>query len=167
LLLERMRSDNSLSVSVSENSRIVTGLEPDGLFELRCFTDLLINSDKKEFFTRVRGMKNQRQTSRTNPDVFQLSLTSWLSAPLPCFIAMHWNETANLIICEFELKNDVFNPRHHPTKVFQPMVLQPMVRSKLLIMKLQKKNAPCQQCPSRSHFMLCSFHVQNRAKKAL
>jgi hypothetical protein len=27
---------------------------------------------------------------------------------------MHWNEKANLIICEFELKTDVFNPRHPP-----------------------------------------------------
>lgn len=75
---------------VSENSRSITGLEPDALFELRCFTDLLVNGDKKEFSTRVRGMRQYQHTSRTNPDVFSLSLTSLLGAPLACFIAMHW-----------------------------------------------------------------------------
>jgi len=99
---------------VSENSFSITGLEPDALFELRCFTDLLIKSDKKEFLTRVRGLRNQQIDSRTNPDVFSLSLTSLLGAPLACFIAMHWNEIANLVICEFELKKGVFNPRHPP-----------------------------------------------------
>jgi len=67
---------------VSENAQSVTGLEPEALFELRCFTDLLIQSDKKEFWTRVRGIRNQKYTSRTNPDVFPLSLTSLLGAPL-------------------------------------------------------------------------------------
>jgi light-regulated signal transduction histidine kinase (bacteriophytochrome) len=99
---------------VSENSCSITGLEPEALFELRCFTDLLIKSDKHEFLTRVRGLRNHQQDARTNPDVFSLSLTSLLGAPLACFIAMHWNWTANLIICEFELKKDVFNPRHPP-----------------------------------------------------
>lgn len=99
---------------VSENSQSVTGLQPEALFELRCFTDLLINSDKKEFTTRFRGLKSRARSSRTNPDVFSLSLTSLLGAPLACFIAMHLVDESNLVICEFELKKDVFNPRHPP-----------------------------------------------------
>jgi hypothetical protein len=99
---------------VSENVESVTGVEPEVLFEMRCFTDLLIRSDKKEFATRVRGMQHQGNTARTNLDVFSLSLTSLTGAPLECFIAMHWNAESNLVICEFELKKDVFNPRHPP-----------------------------------------------------
>jgi hypothetical protein len=99
---------------VSENSQSVTGLQPEALFELRCFTDLLIQSDKKEFTTRFRGLKRRERASRTNPDVFSLSLTSLLGAPLACFIAMHLVDESNLVICEFELKKDVFNPRHPP-----------------------------------------------------
>jgi hypothetical protein len=99
---------------VSENSQSVTGLQPEALFELRCFTDLLIQSDKKEFTTRFRGLKSRDRGLRTNPDVFSLSLTSLLGAPLACFIAMHLVDESNLVICEFELKKDVFNPRHPP-----------------------------------------------------
>lgn len=99
---------------VSENSQSVTGLQPEALFELRCFTDLLIHSDKKEFTTRFRGLKSRDRGMRTNPDVFSLSLTSLLGAPLACFIAMHLVDESNLVICEFELKKDVFNPRHPP-----------------------------------------------------
>lgn len=99
---------------VSENSQSVTGLQPEALFELRCFTDLLIQSDKKEFTTRFRGLKSRERGLRTNPDVFSLSLTSLLGAPLACFIAMHLVDESNLVICEFELKKDVFNPRHPP-----------------------------------------------------
>lgn len=99
---------------VSENSQSVTGLQPEALFELRCFTDLLMQSDKKEFTTRFRGLKTRERGLRTNPDVFSLSLTSLLGAPLACFIAMHLVDESNLVICEFELKKDVFNPRHPP-----------------------------------------------------
>jgi light-regulated signal transduction histidine kinase (bacteriophytochrome) len=73
---------------VSENVKSVTGVEPEVLFEMRCFTDLLIESDKKEFAIRLR-INNQENTAKTNLDVFSLSLTSLMGAPLECFIAMH------------------------------------------------------------------------------
>jgi light-regulated signal transduction histidine kinase (bacteriophytochrome) len=96
---------------VSENSQAVTGLEPDALFELRCFTDVLTERDKKEFLTRVQAL---HESSRTDPDVFTLSLTSLEEAPRYLFCAMHLNEESDLIICEFELKQDIFNPIHPP-----------------------------------------------------
>lgn len=99
---------------VSENSESITGLPPEELFELRCFTDLLISDDKKEFSTRVRGLRNQKHTPNTNPDVFSLSLTSLRGAPLQCYTAMHLNVESDLVICEFELKKDIFNPQHPP-----------------------------------------------------
>ncbi|KAH7346416.1 PHY3, histidine kinase-group VIII protein [Rhexocercosporidium sp. MPI-PUGE-AT-0058] len=99
---------------VSENSESITGLQPERLFDLRCFTDLLISSDKKEFLSRVRGLNNQQIGSIVNPDVFSLSLTSLRGAPLQCYIAMHYNLESDLVICEFELKRDIFNPQHPP-----------------------------------------------------
>ncbi|KAH8684610.1 GAF domain-like protein [Tricladium varicosporioides] len=95
---------------VSENSRKITGLDPEALFELRCFTDILIQNDKREFTNRARGMKcwTREDDIRTNPDVFTISLTSLMGAPKPLFCAMHCNEGSDLIICEFEPKNDVF-----------------------------------------------------------
>lgn len=99
---------------VSENSQNITGLEPEQLFDLRCFTDLLISDDKKEFLSRVRGLRNQPVKATSNLDVFSLSLTSLRGAPLQCYIAMHLNLESDLIICEFELKRDIFNPRHPP-----------------------------------------------------
>lgn len=72
------------------------------MFELRCFTDLLITSDKKEFLVRVCGLRYQQQDPRTN-----------LDASLAFLIAMHRNESADLILYDFQLK-DVFNPRRPP-----------------------------------------------------
>lgn len=99
---------------VSENSESVTGLQPEDLFDLRCFTDLMVMDDKREFLTRIRSMRKQETSDRTNPDVFSLSLTSLRGAPAHCYTAMHLNEQSDLIICEFELQNDVFNPQHPP-----------------------------------------------------
>ncbi|KAH7410851.1 PHY3, histidine kinase-group VIII protein [Cadophora sp. MPI-SDFR-AT-0126] len=99
---------------VSENSQNITGLNPEQLFDLRCFTDLLVSDDKKEFLSRVRGLRNQPVSSNATLDVFSLSLTSLRGAPLQCYIAMHLNLESDLIICEFELKRDIFNPRHPP-----------------------------------------------------
>lgn len=95
---------------VSENSESITGLKPEALFELRCFTDILVQFDKREFVTRARSIRSwtSEEDSRTNPDVFTISLTSLLGAPRPLFCAIHFNKGSDLIICEFEPKHDVF-----------------------------------------------------------
>ena len=93
----------------SENSHSVICHEPESLFNLRCFTDALTHADKKEFLTRVR---TARVFSRIDPDVFSVSLTSLKGAPQPLFCAMHINNDLNLIVCEFELQQDPFNPNH-------------------------------------------------------
>lgn len=95
---------------VSENSKAVTGLDPEALFDLRCFTDILFHDDKMEFIQRARSIRTRmpEEPARTNPDVFTISLTSLLGAPKPVFCAIHCNAGSDLIICEFEPKNDVF-----------------------------------------------------------
>lgn len=97
---------------MSENTQNITGLLPEALFELRCFTDLLGQTDKEEFLSRVRGMKTFNEQARAKPDVFSVTLATLHESPHACFIAMHWNPESDLVICEFELKDDIFNPQH-------------------------------------------------------
>ncbi|TVY58946.1 Phytochrome-like protein cph1 [Lachnellula cervina] len=92
---------------VSENSKAVTGLDPESLFSLRCLTDLFPQSDKLDFISRAKALRTYK--TRTSPDVFTLSLSSLVGSPIPLFCAMHLNDESDLIIFEFELENDVFN----------------------------------------------------------
>ncbi|TVY90829.1 Cyanobacterial phytochrome B [Lachnellula willkommii] len=95
---------------VSENAESITGLRPQALFELRCWTDILVGSDKKEFVKKARLSRSwtPEDDSRTNPGIFTISLTSLLGAPRPLFCAVHFNAASDLIIVEFEARNDVF-----------------------------------------------------------
>jgi len=97
---------------VSENSESVTGIAPESLFELRCFTDVLTQSDRNEFLIRVRVLHANKL--KVHPDVFTISLTSLRGVPIPLFCAVHRNDDSELIICEFELEQDIFNPIHPP-----------------------------------------------------
>lgn len=107
---------------VSENAQAVTSFDPETLFNLRSFTDLLVQSDKKEFVSRVKGLRSEKE--RTNPDVFTVSLTSLVGLPTPLFCAMHLSHEANLIICEFEPERDVFNPTHPSNHGLPPEPVQ-------------------------------------------
>lgn len=108
LIAVRESSDGLFNVRiVSENSEAVTGLEPESLFNLRCFTDLLLQRDRLEFVSRVAALRTHKK--RTSPDVFSLSLSSLVGSPIPLFCAMHLVDETDLVIFEFELKNNVFN----------------------------------------------------------
>ncbi len=83
------------------------GLEPAALFELHCFTDLLIKSGKREFLTRVRGLRDQQQDSSTNFD-----------ALLAFFMAMHKNESADLLFPISDQRTSFIHDAH-PMKTYQ------------------------------------------------
>jgi light-regulated signal transduction histidine kinase (bacteriophytochrome) len=100
---------------VSENSESVTGLKPDALFELRCFTDLLTLKVRKEFLIRVHALPaDGLKSSGSNPDVFAISLTSLKGAPISLYCAMHLEPESHLIICEFELEKDIIKSTSRP-----------------------------------------------------
>ena len=84
--------------------KTINGLEPAALFELRCFTDLLIKSDNKKLLIRFRVPSDQQQDPRTN-----------LDASLAFIIAIRRNESADLILYDFQLK-DVCYPRRPPNE---------------------------------------------------
>lgn len=95
---------------VSDNSESVVGIIPEDLFGLRCFTDLLPAHDKREFILRCHALS--QSSSPRHPDVFQLSLTSLRGIPVPLYCALHIRKETGLVICEFELDQDLFNPTH-------------------------------------------------------
>jgi hypothetical protein len=110
---------------VSDNSHSVVGIDPEALFDLRCFTDLLVSNDKNEFLIRSRALLSNL-SARDCPDVFQISLTSLRGAPTPLYCAMHFSAESDLIICEFELDQDFFNPTSSPNGGFPEKPIQVM-----------------------------------------
>lgn len=97
---------------VSDNSRSVIGLDSEDLFDLRCFTDVMTRNDREEFVFRCHAL--MANPPSRHPDVFQISLTSLRGAPILLFCAVHISPESKLIICEFELQQDVFNPADAP-----------------------------------------------------
>ena len=100
---------------VSENIYNVVGIKSEHFFEARCFTDVLPENDRKSF--RVRAHELYIDQSRKIPDVFPISLTPLLGGQIQLFCAMHFNPESDLLICEFELERDAFNPTSPPNDV--------------------------------------------------
>ncbi|KUJ08015.1 uncharacterized protein LY89DRAFT_789271 [Mollisia scopiformis] len=107
---------------VSENTQSVTGIEPDALFQQRCFTDFLTPPEKTEFIIRARAF--YADTSRSDPDVFSISLSPLDGASRRLFCAMHLNKESDLIVCEFELDRDFILPEQMPNSGFPPEPIQ-------------------------------------------
>ncbi|CZR59465.1 related to phytochrome [Phialocephala subalpina] len=96
----------------SENTGSVLGLEPESLFNLECFTDALRSSDRAEFVVRAKALRTN--VLRTNPNIFPISLISPQGEDVSLFCAMHLTDTADTIICEFEIEGTIFGPDHPP-----------------------------------------------------
>lgn len=113
LVALREQKDGSFLVCIaSENSQRVVGHAPKDLFELRCLTDLLPHRAREDFIARVRAMRSlpEETKPKSKPDIFSLSLTSLMGAPNPTWCALHLIRDVDLVVCEFELQSDVFNP---------------------------------------------------------
>jgi len=110
-LIEVREEDASFFVRVvSENSQSVIRLEPEALFQLPCFTDVLTPPSRNEFIIHAHAL--HALTSQTSPDVFSISLTFNMEAVTCLFCAMYLSVESNLIICEFELDRNIINPEH-------------------------------------------------------
>jgi len=115
-LLAVKKTDDIFSVRiVSENIYNVVGIKPEHLFEVRCFTDVLPESERNSFCVRAHELYVDQ--SRKIPDVFPLSVMSLEGAPVLLFCAMHYNPESDLLVCEFELEQDAFNPTSPPNDI--------------------------------------------------
>lgn len=114
LLTLREDAEGRLQVRhVSENSQKIIGYRPQELFALGDFLDILSDEQADNLLDHVDFIRDEDADPATNgPEVFSLSLrppNHDKSVKLWC--AIHTNPAhPNLIVCEFELDNDLQNP---------------------------------------------------------
>lgn len=139
----------------------MVGVGPEDLFELRCFTDILTHRDTKEFILRCHSLLPSSSTR--HPDVFQVSLASLSGTPVPLFCALHIGKESDLIICEFELEQDVFNPTSPPCflpdKTVQVIQHQATLAERLLSMTIRSQPLHALQIARQSSRPLASMDL--------
>ena len=98
---------------VSENSKRLIGYTPRQLFALESFTDIMSEEQADNLLDHIEFIKEgEADTEVDGPEVFTLSIrnpTTKKSQKLWCAVHMT-HSNADLIICEFELEDDVQNP---------------------------------------------------------
>ncbi|KAF8855950.1 hypothetical protein BDZ45DRAFT_594901 [Acephala macrosclerotiorum] len=136
----------------SENTGSVIGLDPEALFKLQCFTDALTSSDSAEFIIRAKTLHTN--VSRTNPNVFPVSLVS-SQGEVSLFCAMHLTDTSDMIICEFEVEGNIFGRNHPPGEGLPNKPVQ--------VLDHQAPTAAAQYLSSTSHSL--PLHTVGLARK--
>ncbi|KAL3420863.1 hsp90-like protein [Phlyctema vagabunda] len=105
-------SDGDLKVRVaSENSQKVLQYNPEELFALKSFYDILEPTEFEGFENRVDHAIaiGTDDLQETNLDVFTTSITSFDGITVRVWCALHVSQgTKDLVICEFEAYTDVF-----------------------------------------------------------
>jgi light-regulated signal transduction histidine kinase (bacteriophytochrome) len=93
----------------SENSQDIIGHDPETLFRLSCFTNLLNFQEKNHFLARIGTAKlwHHKDNPRAYPDVFTMIIGRSSSSALHVYCALHYREDTGLFVCEFEPKNDL------------------------------------------------------------
>ncbi|KXN88126.1 Cyanobacterial phytochrome B [Leucoagaricus sp. SymC.cos] len=113
---------------VSENATEILGLSPRYLFSLECFTDTLPESSAGLLWDNIQFLTDPTyimpEDEDTAPHVFVISASSTSSQPdlrryWTCWCAVHRAQTNDeskpgLIVMEFELESDTFNPLYPP-----------------------------------------------------
>ena len=97
---------------VSENSKRIIGYTPKQLFELDSFCDILSEEQADNLIDHLDFIREDDSDPATHgPEVFILAIRPPTGRVQKLWCAMHIN-TSNpgIIICEFELEDDVENP---------------------------------------------------------
>ncbi|KAK0704134.1 hypothetical protein B0T21DRAFT_299389 [Apiosordaria backusii] len=114
LLSLREDADGRLQVRhVSENSQKIIGYRPHDLFRLNDFLDIFSDEQADNLLDHIDFIRDEDADPKTNgPEVFSLSLRPPNQArSVKLWCAIHTNPAhPDLIVCEFELDNDVENP---------------------------------------------------------
>lgn len=126
-------SEGKLQVRVvSENSRAIIGFTPKQLFEIESFTDILSEEQTDNLLDHIEFIRESDSDAETDgPEVFTISIRhpqTRKSQKLWCGI--HTNPSnRDLIICEFELEDDVVNPLVPPTSGGTPDIPEDTLNS--------------------------------------
>jgi light-regulated signal transduction histidine kinase (bacteriophytochrome) len=112
IALEELEESRLVRI-VSENSQRIIGYTPQDLFKLTSFTDILSEEQADNILDHIDFIRDEEADPGTNgPEVFTVSIRppqARRSQKLWC--AMHLNPSnPDLIICEFELDDDIAHP---------------------------------------------------------
>ncbi|KAJ4254346.1 hypothetical protein NW762_009938 [Fusarium torreyae] len=97
---------------VSENAERMLGYTPKQLFQLRNFLDILTEEQQDNLLDHIDFIRDEDADPAINgPEVFSLSIRSPKRKSTKLWCAIHINPAhPDLIICEFELDDDVEYP---------------------------------------------------------
>ena len=112
IALQEVDDGKFLVKVVSENSKRIIGFTPKQLFALENFCDILSEEQADNLLDHIDFIKDEDADPATNgPEVFTLAIRSPSRKMQKMWCAMHINESnRDLIICEFELEDDLLNP---------------------------------------------------------
>jgi light-regulated signal transduction histidine kinase (bacteriophytochrome) len=120
LLIALQEDDGKFIVRVvSENSERIIGYSPKKLFELESFTDILSEEQGDNLMDHIDFIKDEDSDVALNgPEVFTITIRSPKRRSQKLWCAMHMNESnPDMIICEFELEDDVLYPLVPPSEM--------------------------------------------------
>ena len=112
IALEELDESRLVVRIVSENSQRIIGYTPQDLFKLTSFTDILSEEQADNILDHIDFIRDEADPGTNGPEVFTVSIRppqARRSQKLWC--AMHLNPSnPDLIICEFELDDDIAHP---------------------------------------------------------
>ncbi|CZR69011.1 related to phytochrome [Phialocephala subalpina] len=112
LLGMRYTDEGHLEVRIaSENTRKIVGYDPEDLFALPFFLDVLKNDVRDEMVARIKHALDNADSLKeeTRLDVFQITLAFLYEPETRLWCALHIApRPANMIVCEFEEYLDAF-----------------------------------------------------------
>jgi light-regulated signal transduction histidine kinase (bacteriophytochrome) len=119
IALEELDESRLVVRIVSENSKRIIGYSPQDLFKLTSFTDILSEEQADNILDHIDFIRDEEADPGTHgPEVFTVSIRppqARRSQKLWC--AMHLNPSnPDLIICEFELDDDIAHPLVPPNE---------------------------------------------------
>jgi len=112
MALEEQSEGRFIVRVVSENSKTMIGYTPRQLFALESFTDILSDEQSDNLMDHVDFIREEDADVTTNgPEVFTMAIRSPQRKNQKLWCAIHINNRhPHLIICEFELEDDLLNP---------------------------------------------------------
>ncbi|RPB00553.1 hypothetical protein L873DRAFT_1679861 [Choiromyces venosus 120613-1] len=107
----------------SENSKQIIGYSPAALFALESFCNILSEEQAENLYEHLDFVREYvSDPVQSGPDVFPLAITSPNSTEIKLWCAIHIAEkNPDLLICEFELKDDHIYPLFSPTEEETPL----------------------------------------------
>lgn len=112
IALEEQAEGKLIVRVVSENSKQLTGYTPAQLFALESFTDILSEEQADNLLDHIDFIREEDADVVTNgPEVFTMTIRNSQRKGQKFWCAMHVNDSQkDLIVCEFELEDDMTNP---------------------------------------------------------